>query len=286
MALMWITVDVERVLRVDRGINVILCNPMLGSGGPQTLVLKLKGSEMRASSKCWICGEEEPHTHSQDEVERARVRDTYADIIEPFVKSNYVMDETSRWEAKRIADALIAAGVRYSGALENIADWRNVNISGEHELGLRDIIRSMIDSAVDALDSPTQRPAPQEVPLPTPANLWRDAAVFPVPLSHSTEAPQVAMYRTAALARTSETVPANEDEAGRGLNDTFPGDPYPVAGVLQGIRQRSVQAMHAGISRRDWWATEVAANELRDLIDDLIRRLGTSSLSSSEERRR
>lgn len=43
---MWITVDVERVLRVDRGINVILCNPMLGSGGPQTLVLKLKGSEM------------------------------------------------------------------------------------------------------------------------------------------------------------------------------------------------------------------------------------------------
>lgn len=29
---MWITVDVERVLRVDRGINVILCNPMLGSG--------------------------------------------------------------------------------------------------------------------------------------------------------------------------------------------------------------------------------------------------------------
>lgn len=281
---MWITVDVERALYADRGRNVILCELM---PGPQTLVLKLKGSEMRASSKCWICGEEEPHTHSQDEVERARVRDTYADIIEPFVKSNYVMDETSRWEAKRIADALIAAGVRYSSALENIADWRNVNISGEYEHGLRDIIRSIIDCAVDALDAPqVPRPAPQEVPLPTPANLWRDAAVFPVPLSHSTEAPQVAMYRTAALARTSETVPANEDEAGRGLNDTFPGDPYPVAGVLQGIRQRSVQAMHAGISRRDWWATEVAANELRDLIDDLIRRLGTSSLSSSEERRR
>lgn len=47
-----------------------------------------------------------------------------------------------------------------------------------------------------------------------------------------------------------DTVSANEDEAGRGLNDTFPGDPYPVAGVLQAIRQRSVQAIHAGISRR------------------------------------
>lgn len=152
----------------------------------------------RASSKCWICGEDEPHTHSQDEVERARVCDTYADVIEPFVKSNYVMDETSRWHAKRIADALIDAGL-------------------------------------------------------APSSL------------------------------TSETVPANEDEAGRGLNDTFPGDPYPVAGVLQGIRQRSVQAMHAGISRRDWWATEVAANELRDRIDDLIRRLGTYSVSSSKE---
>lgn len=39
--------------------------------------------------------------------------------------------------------------------------------------------------------STLSRPAPQKVPLPTPANLWRDAAVFPVPLSHSTEAPQV-----------------------------------------------------------------------------------------------
>lgn len=68
-------------------------------------------------------------------------------------------------------------------------------------------------------------------------------------------------------------VPANEDEAQRGLNDTFPGDPYPVAGVLADIRQRSVQAIHAGISRRDWWATEAAANELRDRIDDLIRRI-------------
>jgi hypothetical protein len=68
-------------------------------------------------------------------------------------------------------------------------------------------------------------------------------------------------------------VPANEDEAQRGLNDTFLGDPYPVAGVLQAIRQRSVQALHAGISRHDWHATETAANELRDRLDDLIRRL-------------
>lgn len=72
-------------------------------------------------------------------------------------------------------------------------------------------------------------------------------------------------------------VPANEDEAQRGLNDTFPGDPYPVAGVLTAIRQRSVQAIHAGISRRDWHATETAANELRDRMDNLIRRLAVSA---------
>lgn len=75
------------------------------------------------------------------------------------------------------------------------------------------------------------------------------------------------------MSNPNDDVPATEHEAQRGLNDTFPGDPYPVAGVLQGIRQRSVQALHAGISRRDWWATETAANELRDQIDDLIRRL-------------
>lgn len=96
---MWITVDVERALYVDRGRNVILCELMPGH---QTLVLKLKGSEMT------------------DEVQRLR------------------------------------------NALENIADWRNVNISGEHELGLRDIIRSIVDCAVDALDAPqVLRPAPQ-----------------------------------------------------------------------------------------------------------------------------
>jgi hypothetical protein len=72
------------------------------------------------------------------------------------------------------------------------------------------------------------------------------------------------------------TVPANEDEAQRGLNDIFPGDPYPVLSILADIRQRSVQAVHAGISRRDWWATEIAANELRDRIDELIIRLRRS----------
>jgi hypothetical protein len=42
---MWITVEVDRVLRVDRGRNIILCDPMLGPQD-QTLVLKLKGNEM------------------------------------------------------------------------------------------------------------------------------------------------------------------------------------------------------------------------------------------------
>jgi hypothetical protein len=63
-------------------------------------------------------------------------------------------------EAQRSADEL----QRLRSALEGIADWRNVNISGEYEHGLRDIIRSIVDSAVAALDSPTQRPAPQAAP--------------------------------------------------------------------------------------------------------------------------
>lgn len=70
------------------------------------------------------------------------------------------------------------------------------------------------------------------------------------------------------------TIRANEHEAQRGLNDTWPGDPYPAVAVLQAIRQRSVQAIGAGLSRRDWHATETAYNELRDRMDDLIRRLG------------
>ena len=73
------------------------------------------------------------------------------------------------------------------------------------------------------------------------------------------------------------TVPANEHEAQNGLNDTFLGDPYPVAGVLRAMRHRSVQALHAGISRRDWHATETAANELRDKMDDLLKRIDVRS---------
>lgn len=73
-----------------------------------------------------------------------------------------------------------------------------------------------------------------------------------------------------------QTVPANEHEAQRGLNDTFPGDPYPVESVLQDMRQRSVQAIGAGLSRRDWHATEVAYNALRDQMDVLISRLSSA----------
>ena len=71
------------------------------------------------------------------------------------------------------------------------------------------------------------------------------------------------------------TVPARDvTEARRGENDIFPGDPYPVEGILTDIRHRHVQALMAGLSRRDWWATETAANQLRDAMDDLIRRMG------------
>ena len=43
--------------------------------------------------------------------------------------------------------------VELRAALESIAGWRNVNISGEYEHGLRDIIRSVTDCAQAALDA-------------------------------------------------------------------------------------------------------------------------------------
>lgn len=43
-------------------------------------------------------------------------------------------------------DALVAA-------MESIAGWRKVNISGEYEHSLRDIIRSITDCAAAALDA-------------------------------------------------------------------------------------------------------------------------------------
>lgn len=42
---------------------------------------------------------------------------------------------------------------RQRAALESIAGWRNVNISGEYEHGLRDIIRSITDCAVAGLEA-------------------------------------------------------------------------------------------------------------------------------------
>ena len=70
------------------------------------------------------------------------------------------------------------------------------------------------------------------------------------------------------------TVPAQNGEAQNGLNDVALSDPYPVAAILKGIRRRSIQALHAGLSRRDWHATETAANEARDAIDRLLIRMG------------
>jgi hypothetical protein len=46
---------------------------------------------------------------------------------------------------------------------------------------------------------------------------------------------------------------------------------------IEQLRQREVQALHAGISRRDWWATEKAANELRDKIDAAMTRAALST---------
>ncbi|MCK1322100.1 hypothetical protein IVA94_14610 [Bradyrhizobium sp. 156] len=135
---MWITVDVERALYVDRGRNVILCELMPGH---QTLVLKLKGSEMRASSKCWICGEEEPHTHSQDEVERARVRDAYADIIEPTEEMRE--DAHERWLDLNISGQQLGAAV--NAAKLTLNEPQGVPIPPDTEAELLHSIKLLMD---------------------------------------------------------------------------------------------------------------------------------------------
>lgn len=53
---------------------------------------------------------------------------------------------------------------------------------------------------------------------------------------------------------------------------------------VQAIRQRSVQAIGAGLSRRNWHATETAYNELRDKLDELLRQAATPVLSSEDRR--
>jgi chromosome segregation ATPase len=40
--------------------------------------------------------------------------------------------------------------------------------------------------------------------------------------------------------------------------------------AIEKLREREVQARHAGLSRRDWHDTETAANQLRDRIDDAL----------------
>ena len=42
---------------------------------------------------------------------------------------------------------------RLNGAIKSIAAWRSVNIAGEYEHSLRDIIRSITDCAQAALDA-------------------------------------------------------------------------------------------------------------------------------------
>lgn len=49
----------------------------------------------------------------------------------------------------------------------------------------------------------------------------------------------------------------------------------PVEDILRTIRLRSVQAIGAGLSRRDWSATESAYNELRDSLDRLIQQMSS-----------
>jgi hypothetical protein len=86
---------------------------------------------------------------------------------------------------------------------------------------------------------------------------------------------------TDKITQVSDSVRARDGiEAQRGLNDIFPGDPYPAVAVLKTIRQQAVQAVGAGISRRDWHATETAYNELRDQTDDLIGRLERRSTAA------
>ena len=89
---------------------------------------------------------------------------------------------------------------------------------------------------------------------------------------------------TDKITQVSDSVRARDGvEAQRGLNDVIPGDTYPAVAVLKTIRQRSIQTIGAGISRRNWHATETAYNELRDQTDDLIRRLEQKATDDGRE---
>lgn len=58
----------------------------------------------------------------------------------------------SKGVAGNISDGVVEIE-RLRAALKIIADWRTINIAGEYEHGLRDIIRSMSDAAAAALEA-------------------------------------------------------------------------------------------------------------------------------------
>lgn len=56
-------------------------------------------------------------------------------------------------EWSQLTKARNAREIAMAAALKSIADWRAVNLSGEYEHGLRDVIRSVTDCAAAALDA-------------------------------------------------------------------------------------------------------------------------------------
>lgn len=56
-------------------------------------------------------------------------------------------------EWSQITKARTSREIRYERSLRSIADWHKVNISGEHDGGLRDIIKSIVHCAQVGLES-------------------------------------------------------------------------------------------------------------------------------------
>jgi hypothetical protein len=63
-----------------------------------------------------------------------------------------IADVTEDYDAAFIVKA-VNSHDKLVAALESIAGWRKVNISGEYEHGLRDIIRAIADCADAALSA-------------------------------------------------------------------------------------------------------------------------------------
>jgi len=76
---------------------------------------------------------------------------TQGDLVETLLNQSFKGQDGMRSKAAKEIVSLRARVAELEAELRTLVGWRLVNLQGEYEHGLRDVIRSMIDCADAAL---------------------------------------------------------------------------------------------------------------------------------------